>query len=261
MNKIQQFYQSYDEDSRLVKDDYHRVEFITTLYFLDDYIKPGLKIIDVGAGTGRYAFYLAKQNCAVTALDIVPKHVASMQEQAKQQSLNLDIFQGDARDLSQFPDAQFDMVLCMGPLYHLKTAAGRIKALCECLRILKPGGIIAAAYCNRYAAHLLEILDADKPLDTEFLDKIIRKGLKPGDKSDSFYFSYPAEIEQMMSGSGVVKEKNIGTDGMTYLLGKRNKKLNEAEFNYWFDYHLQTCENETLLGYSLHGLYIGRKPK
>jgi ubiquinone/menaquinone biosynthesis C-methylase UbiE len=260
MKKVLQFYQSYDEDSRLVKDDYHRIEFITTLYFLDDYLKPGLKIIDVGAGTGRYAFYLAQQNCAVTALDIVPKHVALMQEQAKKQSLNLDIFQGDARDLSQFADVQFDMVLCMGPVYHLKTAAGRRKALNESIRILKPGGIIAAAYVNRYAAHLLEILDNDKPLDTIFLDKIVRKGLKPGDKSDSFYFSYPAEIEQMMSGFGVIKEKNVGTDGMTYLLGKRNKKLNEAEFNYWLDYHLQTCENETLLGYSLHGLYLGKKP-
>ena len=184
-----------------------------------------------------------------------------MQEQAKQQSLNLNILEGDARDLSQFADARFDMVLCMGPLYHLKTAAGRKKALSECLRILKPGGIIAAAYVNRYAAHLLETLDNDKPPDTKFLNKIVRKGLKPGDKSDSFYFSYPAEIERMMSGSGVIKEKNIGTDGVTYLMGKRNKRLNEAAFNYWLDYHLQTCQNPSLLGYSLHGLYIGRKQK
>jgi 2-polyprenyl-3-methyl-5-hydroxy-6-metoxy-1,4-benzoquinol methylase len=261
MNKVRQFYQSYDEDSRLVKDDYHRVEFITTLYFLDDYIKPGLKIIDVGAGTGRYAFYLAQQNCAVTALDIVPKHVALMLEQAKQQSVKIDIFQGDARDLSQFADARFDMVLCMGPLYHLKTAAGRKKALSECLRILKPGGIIAVAYVNRYAAHLIDIFKNDKPLDATFLNKIISKGLQPGGKSDSFYFSYPAEIEQMMSGYGVIKEKNIGTDGVTYLLSNRNKKLNEEEFNYWLDYHLQTCENESLLGYSLHGLFVGRKQK
>ena len=259
MNKVQQFYQTYDEDSRLVKDDYHRVEFITTLYFLDDYLRPGLKIIDVGAGTGRYAFYLAQKNCCVTAVDIVPQYVKLMREKAKQQSLNLDIFQGNAKNLSRFSDSKFDAVLCMGPLYHLKTEKGRREALYECLRILKPGGIIAAAYVNRYASHLMEILREDKPLDIKFLKKIINKGLQAGENSDSFYFSFPAEIEQMMSDFNVRKEKNIGTDGVTYLSGKRAKELNETEFKYWLNYHLKTCENESLLGYSLHGLYIGRK--
>jgi 2-polyprenyl-3-methyl-5-hydroxy-6-metoxy-1,4-benzoquinol methylase len=259
MNKVQQFYQSYNEDSRLVKDDCHRVEFITTLYFLDDYLRPELKIIDVGAGTGRYAFYLAQQNCCVTALDVVPKYVDLMQVKAKEQSLNVDIRQSDARDLAQFGNAQFDMVLCMGPLYHLKTKKDRNQALNACLRILKPGGIIAAAYVNRYASHLWEVLKNDEPLDTKFLHRIIAKGIQAGEKSDSFYFSFPAEIEQMMSDSGVSKEKNIGSDGITYLLNTKNAKLHESEFKYWLEYHLATCENQSLLGYSLHALYIGRK--
>ena len=259
MNKVQQFYQSYDEDSRLVKDDYHRVEFITTLHFLDEYLRPGLKIIDVGAGTGRYAFYLAQQNCHVTALDIVPHYVKLMQEKAKQHSLKVDIYQGDAKNLFQFDDAKFDAVLCMGPLYHLKMEKDRNKALAECLRVLKQGGIIAAAYVNRYASHLIEILQDDKPLDAKFLEKIISKGIQAGRMSDSFYFSYPAEIEQMMSDFGVSKEKNVGTDGITYLLGLRHKQLNDIEFKYWLEYHIKTCDSPSLLGYSLHGLYIGRK--
>ena len=259
MSKVKQFYQSYNEDARLVKDNYHQVEFITTLYFLDNYIKSGLKVIDIGAGTGRYAFYLAQQNCHVTALDIVPKYVKLMQEKAKQQSLNLEIFHVDARDLSRFGDAKFDTVLCMGPLYHLKTDKERKQALSECLRILKPGGIISVAYVNRYASHLMEILKENKPLDTKFLKKIINKGLQAGEMSDSFYFSFPFEIEQMMSDFGVRKEKNVGTDGVTYLLGKRANLLSETEFKYWLDYHLKTCDSESLLGYSLHGLYIGRK--
>jgi ubiquinone/menaquinone biosynthesis C-methylase UbiE len=258
LNKVQQFYQTYDEDVRLVKDNYHRVEFITTLYFLDDYLRPGLKVIDVGAGTGRYALYLAQQNCYVTALDIVPKNVALMKEKGNRQSLNVDICEGDARDLSHFDDAEFDLVLCMGPLYHLKTEKDRRKALNESLRVLKPGGIIAAAYVNRYASHLMKILQDDQPFDTKFLNRIISKGLKAG-KTDSFYFSFPAEIEQMMSDSGVTKEKDIGTDGITYILNSRPQKLTDSEFNYWLDYHLATCENESLLGYSLHGLFIGRK--
>jgi ubiquinone/menaquinone biosynthesis C-methylase UbiE len=260
MNKVQQFYQTYDEDLRLVKDDFHHVEFITTLHYLNEYIRPGSKIIDVGAGTGRYAFYFAEKHCCVTALDITPKNVSLMKEKTKRQSLNADIFQGDAQNLSRFDDAQFDTVLCMGPLYHLKTENGRKKALSECLRILKPGGIIAVAYLNRHASHLIEILRGARPLDSKFLDKIISKGIQASDKTDSFYFSSPAEIEQMMADSSVSKERNIGTDGVTYLLmGKGANKLDETGFNYWLDYHLKTCEKESLLGYSLHGLYIGRK--
>jgi len=79
------------------------------------------------------------------------------------------------------------------------------------------------------------VLKNDKPLDTKFLKKIIAKGIQAGEKSDSFYFSFPAEIEQMMSDSGVSKEKNIGADGITYLLNKRNTKLSENEFSYWLE--------------------------
>jgi hypothetical protein len=113
---------------------------------------------------------------------------------------------------------------------------------------------------NRHASHLIEILNSARPLDSKFLGKIIGKGIQAGDKTGSFYFSSPSEIGKMMADSGVRKEKNIGTDGVTYLLtGKGRNRLDEREFNYWLDYHLKTCDSESLLGYSLHGLYIGRK--
>jgi len=62
-----------------------------------------------------------------------------------------------------------------------------------------------------------------------------------------------------MSASGVSREKNVGTDGVTYLLNRRKQELSEIEFGYLLEYNLSTCENQSLLGYSLHGLFIGRK--
>ncbi len=62
-----------------------------------------------------------------------------------------------------------------------------------------------------------------------------------------------------MPAQNVEKIFNIGTDGIAYLIGSKINNLTEQEYSYWVDYHLKTCENESLIGHSLHGLYIGKK--
>ncbi|SHI46297.1 class I SAM-dependent methyltransferase [Lutispora thermophila] len=84
MDQIAQYYEGYDEESRLIKDNSHKVEFITTIHTLDDKIKKGARILEVGARTGRYSFYYLDEGHAVTALDIVPKNVEIMKEKLKQ---------------------------------------------------------------------------------------------------------------------------------------------------------------------------------
>jgi len=84
LDQIAQYYEGYDEESRLIKDNSHKVEFITTIHTLDDKIKKGARILEVGARTGRYSFYYLDEGHAVTALDIVPKNVEIMKEKLKQ---------------------------------------------------------------------------------------------------------------------------------------------------------------------------------
>lgn len=149
---IEKYYEGYDEDSRLIKDNSHRVEFITTTHILDEKIKAGSKILDVGAGTGRYSSYYFNRGNKITALDIVPKNVEIMEEKFKAvKSEDLEIRLGDAKDLSLFESNTFDVVLCLGPMYHLLNYEDQIKCIDECLRVLKPDGILAVAYINRYA--------------------------------------------------------------------------------------------------------------
>lgn len=136
---IEKYYEGYDEDSRLIKDNSHRVEFITTTHVLDDKIKAGSKILDVGAETGRYSSYYFSKGNKITALDIVPKNVEIMKEKFKAvDSESLEIKLGDAKDLSLFESNTFDVVLCLGPIYHLLKQEDRIKCIDECLRVLKP---------------------------------------------------------------------------------------------------------------------------
>jgi ubiquinone/menaquinone biosynthesis C-methylase UbiE len=260
MDEIINYYNGYDEEIRLERDNLHRIEYITSTYFLDKVIKPGSRILDVAAGTGKYAFYFANKGFSVTARDVVPRFVECMKEKQKGSSVDMDILLGDARDLSMFEANSFDVVLCMGPYYHLKEDKDRLKVIEECLRVLKKDGVIVSAYINRYAAYMAEVKDMnDLVREKELLEDIISKGLSSREKTKAFYFSYPKEIEDLMAYNNVEKIYNIGADGIGYLLSSKIKDMNEEEYGYWLKYHIKSCESESLIGYSLHGLYIGRK--
>ena len=82
-SQIKKYYEGYDEDSRLIKDNSHSIEFITTTKYLDKYISKESKILEVGAATGRYSFYYAKKGCEVTALELSENHIEIMKNKQK----------------------------------------------------------------------------------------------------------------------------------------------------------------------------------
>ena len=258
MNKVVHYYNFYDEDGRLMRDNTHKVEYLTTLYLLEKYIKTCSIILDASAGTGRYSFYLAEKGHIVTACDIVPKHVDTINERMQSTSLLKKTFIMDARDMSMFDNESFDAVLCMGPLYHLENEIERHKVISECLRILKNDGIILIAYINRQASYLIE-LKKEETLQREFLDDILSKGYQSGPKSEAFYFSSSQEIESFMSDFNVEMLCNAGVDGISYILADKINRYSESDYEYWLKNHIKYCTDPYLLGYSLHGLYIGKK--
>lgn len=261
MKEILEYYKDYDEEIRLEKDNLHKIEYLTTIYYLDQVLKLNSKVLDVSAGTGRYSFYLADKGHIVTSRDIVPKHVNMIKEKLMQSKLDFKVFLGDARDLSQFESESFDVVLCMGPIYHLKDASDREKTISECLKVLKKGGIIVVAYINRYAAYLINFKKNPELINSNMIENLIDNGNIRNGKENCFYFSYPEEIEKMMGSFNVAKIKNIATDGISYMVGNQINDLNDNKFRSWMEYQLKTCENQSLLGYSLHNLYIGEKYK
>lgn len=258
MDDVISYYNSYDEDGRLFRDNIHKVEYLTSIHILDQYISSSSSILDVCAGTGRYSFYLAGNQHVVTACDIVPKHIDIIRSRMSSSPSIHDTYVLDARDLSVFADASFDVVLCMGAMYHLKDVNGRRQVVSECLRVLKEGGILFAAYINRQAAYLIE-LKREEILQREFLDDILSKGFYAGINSESFYFSSPQEMEAMISEFNVEKLCNAGVDGISYMVADKINSYSEADYQYWIENHIRYCTDPCLLGYSLHGLYVGRK--
>ena len=113
------FYNHYDEDSRLASR-HGMVEFLTTMRYIERFLSPGDRILEIGAGTGRYSHALARKGFPVDAVELVPYNIAVFQEKTLS-SEQITITQGNALDLGNFADESYDVTLLLGPLYHLYT--------------------------------------------------------------------------------------------------------------------------------------------
>ena len=129
-------YTEYDEDTRLISNRGHHIEFLTTMRYIQKFLKPNAKILEIGAATGRYSIALAEMGYDVTAVDLTPKHVEMMQQKTSHLK-NFRCMVADALDLSFFGDNSFDMVLNFGPMYHLFSKKDKTRAVQETVRVAK----------------------------------------------------------------------------------------------------------------------------
>lgn len=127
MNYVVESYENYKEEDRLTTNNARKIEFITTTRVLDEVIDAESKILDCAAGTGVYAFWLADKGHDVTATDITPRHIDIINQTiaTKQYSMNTAVL--NATDMSCFEDDTFDIVLNMGPFYHLLVEQMKVK--------------------------------------------------------------------------------------------------------------------------------------
>ncbi|WP_085505206.1 class I SAM-dependent methyltransferase [Thalassobacillus devorans] len=105
----------------------HKVEYELSKRFMNRYIKPNDKVLDLGGGPGKYSLYLAERGCDVTLADLSQNNIDYALNKAKELGLSLKGLCLDARDLSSLGNSRFDHILCMGPMYHLKSKDDRNK--------------------------------------------------------------------------------------------------------------------------------------
>ena len=141
MNHIEKYYNKFNEDKRLLSR-HGIVEFTISMEYIHKYLKPNAKILDIGAGTGRYSIALANEGYDVTAVELVKKNLSVL----KEKSNSVKAYQGNALNLSKFKDKSFDLIIMFGPMYHLFSQTDKVKALLEAKRVLKDDGVILVAY-------------------------------------------------------------------------------------------------------------------
>ena len=240
-------YQAYDEDLRLKKDKAHQLEFITTTHFIDLYLKPKSKILEIGAGTGAYSIHYAKRGYSVDAVELVKSNLDRLNEKIES-SMDIRSYMGNALDLSFLSDNTFDITLCLGPLYHLFCEEDMKKAIAECIRVTKPHGIIFFAYIPSDTVMINWLLRKHRLLDYQrFYDNNFQIKQMP---EECFSTWKMASFEKFLQDYPIHNLNNVGVSGLSIILSDYVNPLTDEEFSVWTDYHLKTCTDRETLGYN-----------
>ena len=255
---LTQFYENYDEEGRLLSR-HGSVEFLTTMRYIDRYLRPGMRILEVGAATGRYSHTLARRGFRVDAVELV-QHNVDIFNSLTQPGEEITIRQGDARDLSCFADETYDMVLLLGPMYHLFTEEDQRKALSESLRVLKRGGVLFAAYCGNDAT-MVNYCFGREMLKQEHYQRLVdMETFKAiADPAETFVLYRREDVEALMNSFSVTRLHFVGSDMFTNYMREAVDNMDDEFFSLFLRYHFATCERSDLVGASHHFLDICRK--
>lgn len=254
--ELEKHYNKFCEDKRLTRK-YAQVEYITSMKYIHEYLNEmnEPKILDVGAGTGRYSVQLANEGYDVTAIELVKYNLGIL----KSKKSNVRAMQGTALDLSRFADESFDLTLVFGPMYHLYSFEDKLTALKEAKRVTKVGGVILVAYImNEYSV-----------ITYGFKQNHIKECMANGQLTDDFHcISQPKDLydyvriedmNQLNSAASLERLKLIAADGPADYMRPVINEMDDETFDLFMKYHLSTCERPELLGASAHTVDILRR--
>lgn len=263
MNHIVNNYEHYREENRLTTDFARKVEYITTIRAFSELFPKEGKILDCAAGTGIYAIYLADRGYDVTATDITPRHIDYINKRLEEKHYKMQTLVLDATNLSCFEDETFDVVLNMGPFYHLTDSGLRDRCMTECCRVLKKGGLLVTAYIPRYFIFPYLIKGNHEYLNSNLGNQFIHSGILKQEDEDCFwtdsYYSSAEEMEHIYLDNKLTVADHFAQDGISTLLGDSINQCSEEEFEKWCEYHYQTCREKSILGTSNHVIIAGIK--
>lgn len=252
------YYSNYDEEGRLLTR-YGQVEYLTTMRYIEKYLRGGMRVLEIGAGTGRYSLSLAAQGYQVDAVELVAHNIDIFRTHITD-SMNVTVSQGNALDLSAIADDTYDITLLLGPMYHLFTEADQHKALSEAIRVTKSGGVIFAAYCGNDSTMLQFCFHQGMITDDRYKALIDFETFKTSSNPEVLFQLYRKEdIDALMECFDTERLHYIGTDMATKYMQDTIDAMSDEVYRLYLDYHFVICERADMVGISHHILDVFRK--
>ncbi|HEY7174540.1 MAG TPA: class I SAM-dependent methyltransferase [Micromonosporaceae bacterium] len=251
------------------------VEFSVTTAMLAAHLPATGCVLDVGGGPGRYTEWLADRGYRVTLADLSPEllDIARARLSARHASGGsiAEITEADARDLSRWPDACFDAVLSLGPMYHMPRPIDRERATRELARVLRPGGVAFVALMPWLAFVRRTIFLADERrhlADPDFVAALRDRGEFFNDVPERFTDGYgvrPEEVEPFFEGYGFAIRTLVSTHGLANGIEDEliaTRTTDPAAYDAAIRLLIDTAAEPGLFGLAGHLLYVGeRTPK
>lgn len=274
MTELEEYYNKFNEEKRL-NSRHGQVEYRVSMKYIHKYLEEAsgriaagrgcgadevrgeVKLLDIGAGTGRYSVALAQEGYDVTAVELVRYNLGVLKKKAS----SVKAMQGNALKLNKLADDSFDVTLLFGPMYHLYGFDDKRQALHEAKRVTKPGGVILVAYCmNEYSV-----------ITYAFKERHVSACMEQGRFTEDFH-TIPApgglydymrleDIDALNEAEGLQRLQIISPDGPANYIRSYLNQLSEEEFELFVQYQMAVCERADLIGAGAHTTDILRKIK
>lgn len=257
--KVKKYYDEGDEELRF-SDPRKKIEYINTCEILKKYLPIQGEILDCACGTGAYIEFLMQNNNKVYASDLSDRNIAIVTDRFGQHN-NLIIRNDNALDLSVYPDNKFDLILCMGPFYHLKSDLLK-KCMQECIRVLKKDSIAVCAYMPRQFVMWNLINNPVYKISFEEVMGLAENGYLKSRQSGFWgcsYFSTPQEMLDIANQFEVEVVEHCSVDLELGNFYDKVKDLSNEELEVLRKYILKHSSNKYCLASSKHNLLIIKK--